>query len=301
MHICTRSLLSLIWLGLTAIPTLAYDPGKLPPGTVLGNPGNAKAAPIATPAPSLATGVILPADLTKGITFGTGLLLSNQPSQGVLQLHSLVNGYTTSIHLHPPVTVPTGTISEYTVERTNYQAFGGDYARWSFSALGTDQGNVSGMIGEFGGAITPTEFVWQIGVENPPNTFTSYEPMRLMAGADLGNVAFGLLGPVSRDVIQLHEPNIGAPGTRNSHTILWEGKSNDGAEHAVAWRAFSKPTSNAGAARFTLQYRLDNAAWTTMFEVDSAGVIFTLGGVGVSCSGSPTVNFASVNGIVTHC
>lgn len=230
-----------------------------------------------------------PVQLFNGLTnFGN---LTNG-SQNVIQYQGAGNSLTTSIHLNPgPGTLPTGTITEYVTERTNLQGFGGNYGRWSYSNLGSAQGNISGIFGEFGGttatgAMGP--YLWQNGVENPPATFTVTEFMRgfTTAGGSednaLGTVAFGLNTTIPRNTIALNISNIGSPGTRDSHALLWEGKANDGTERAVWWRQKINTTSNAGASTFLWQKNLNGAGWTTQASLTDGGLLTTIGGIVVN-------------------
>ena len=231
---------------------------------------------IGTNAPAYHLDVIgsinVPNSASEGIRFGgTGVLAhSTDPAQGVVAFQPSANSATIAIHLTPTIgTLPTGTIAEYVLHRTLDQAFGGNYGRWSFTALGSSVGNASGIYAEWGGTVTPTPFIFSIGVENPASTFTSYEPLRLMDGTDLGNVGFCITGTSAtpRDCVQLISQNVSGAGTRNSHAVVWSGKSNDGSNHRVDWKGFTSVTSNAGASSFLIQNRIDAASYATHLDL----------------------------------
>lgn len=209
-------------------------------------------------------------------------------AQNVIQYQGAGNSLTTSWHLNPgPGILPTTTITEYVTERTNLQAFGGNYGRWSYSNLGSAQGNLSGIFGEFGGTTATGamgNYVFQNGVENPPGTFTVSEFFRAFTtsgGAEdsnLGAVAFGTNATAPRNTIALNMANIGIAGTRDSHAILWEGKANNGTERAVWWRQKVNVTSQAGASTFQWQQNLNGGGWTTMISLTDGGLFTTTGG-----------------------
>ena len=216
------------------------------------------------------------------------------PAQNVVQLVGEGNGLTTAIHLNPgPGALATGTITEFVMGRTASQAFGGNYGRWSLSNFAPLQ---SGIVGEFGGSVPPVSFNVQVGIENPPNTFTSFEGWRFQTTVgtaeddNQGSVAFGLLATVPRNQITLAIANIGSAGQRDSHAVLWEGKANDGTERAVWWRMRVHPTNNNGTSSFILQQNLNGGGWTTPWTVGSdgsmslTGAFQATGGIAVALS-----------------
>ncbi len=214
----------------------------------------------------------IPRSASDGLRFGgTGLLVRVDPATpGVINSQSSGNGVTTSLQLTPTSgTLPTGTLTEFTLHRTLAQDFGGNYGRWALTALGSDYNNTSGLYGEFGGSVTPTEFLFVYGVEDPAETFTSYEPMRFQAGADIGTVGFCIFAtsPTPKDCIQLISQDLGSAGQRDSHAVMWRGKANDGSEHSATWRAFADVTSNAGASSFVFQNKIDAASYATHAEI----------------------------------
>jgi len=230
-----------------------------------------------------ATGVNITGDMrmaestTKGVRFGDDVLIWSNGA-GTLTQQALGDASQSDYHLQVTTgTLPTGTLCEFVLARTTDQAFGGNYGRWSFTALGSSLNNVSGIYGEFGGSVAPTEFIFNYGVEAEEGEFVSYEPMRLMAGTDIGNVGFGVGATTPREVIQLHVDNIGSAGTRDSHAILFRGKANDGSEYAVDWKQFIDVTANTGASTFLLQNRIDSAAYATRFSVTDAGIVAASG------------------------
>jgi hypothetical protein len=126
---------------------------------------------------------------------------------------------------------------------------------------------------ETGVGSTARPFIFSLGVENPAGVFTSYEFMRMMDSPDLGNVAFGVGATTGRSVIQLHVTNVGAPGQRDSHSLMWRGKANDGSEHSVDWLALTDVTSNAGASQWTLKNSLDSGVATGTLTFDDTGLL----------------------------
>lgn len=236
-------------------------------------------------------------------------------------------GATTSHHILPAVgAVATGTISEYVMGTTPTQAFGGDYGRWSLSNSGSSLSYVAGMFGEYGGATATGAlgpFVFQIGVENPASTFTTYEYMRLQTkdgGAEdsqVGAVLFGANQPnpgTQQNRISIIKPNIGTAGQRDSDAVLWEGKANNGTERAVWWRQYADVTSNAGGSSFTWQSNLNGAGWVTRATLSDGGTLGITGLAGtttndnaaagnvgeyVFCNASPTVAGAIPTSTVT--
>lgn len=214
---------------------------------------------------------------------GTGNVNVSNLAQNVIQFQGAGNSLTTSLHLNPGTgTLPTGTITEFVSERTNLQAFGGNYGRWSYSNLGSAQSNISGIIGEFGGttatgALGP--YLIQIGIENPPATFTVFEGWRFYTAPGIseddnqGSVGFGNGATVPRNQISLNIANIGGAGTRDSHAFQWEAKANNGTERAVWWRQNVHPTSNAGASSFQWQQNLNGGGWTTRLTLPDTAVL----------------------------
>jgi hypothetical protein len=200
-------------------------------------------------------------------------------SQNVMAYSGQGNSKTIAIHLNPGSgTLPIDTIAEFVVQRTADQAFGGNYGRWSFTALGSDYGDASGIYGEYGGTVTPGPFIFNLGIENPASTFASYEYFRLHTQAAgsavaIGAVGFGASDTVSQNKIILHMSNPDVAGTRDSHTLLWEGKSYDTGPHSARWRAGVDVTSNAAASSFFIEQALDAGAYTRHFALTDAGAL----------------------------
>lgn len=216
--------------------------------------------------------ITVASDSSKGLRFGTDVQIWSNAA-GTLTQQAYGNGSQSSYHLQvTPGVLPTDTLCELVLGRTADQSFGGNYGRWSFTALGSALNNVSGIYGEFGGSVVPTEFIFNIAYENPAATYASYEVWRAMAGGDLGNLGLGFSGPAPRDVLQLIVPNIGANGTRDSHAILQRGKSNDGSEHAVDWKHFVDVTTNAGESAYKFSQRLDSGSWVDRLIIPSTVV-----------------------------
>ena len=66
---------------------------------------------------------------------------------------------------------------------------------------------------------------------------------------------------------------LGSAGTRDSNTIVWRGRSNDGTAHLTEWRSYVDVTSNPGASQFVLGSRIDAAAFTDVFTVGDGGLV----------------------------
>jgi hypothetical protein len=200
-------------------------------------------------------------------------------TQNVMAYSGQGNSKTIAIHLNPGSgTLPTDTIAEVVLQRTADQAFGSNYGRWSFTALGSALFNLSGIYGEFGGTVTPTDFVLNLGIENPASTFTSYEFLRCFTQASgssipIGAVGIGGAGTTQKNILVLEQGTLGAPGTLDSNTIMVGGKSNDGSEHAIRWRQWVDVTSNAGASTYVLQSQIDAAGWNTRLSISDAGAL----------------------------
>lgn len=216
----------------------------------------------------------------KMVTSGTDRVVFTNPSQNVVQIQGLGDSKTTSLHLNPGSgTLPNDTVCEFVVGRTPGQAFGGNYGRWSFTCLGSGNGNVSGIYGEYGGTTPQAPFIFHYGYEVTEDDFLNYEIWRAITdstataeAAQAGSMLFGATDGTSRNKIVLSMPNIGGTGQRDSHAILWEGKANDGTERAVWWRAFADVTGNAGASAFKIQENLNGGGWTSRFILPSTAV-----------------------------
>lgn len=190
------------------------------------------------------------------------------------------SGGTTALHVIPASgPLVSSTTTEVVTGATLGQAFGGNYGRWSYSNFASAK---SGIVGEYGGTVTPPDYDLQNAVESPPSVFTVYEFWRAKTtdggaeDAQVGAMLFGSVQPnpgTQQNRIALIKPSIGSAGTRNSDAILWEGKANNGTERAVWWHQFVNVTSQAGASTFTLQSNLNGGGYTTQFSVTDGGVL----------------------------
>jgi hypothetical protein len=214
---------------------------------------------------------------------GGGQVNVSLASQNVVQLQGQGNSLTTAVHLNPGAgTLPTATIAEYTLHATASQGFGGNYGRWSFTTLGSAHSFESGLFGEFGGTTatgTMGPFILQVGIENPPGTFATFEGFRFQTApgtaedSNQGAILFGVGATVPQNQIALDIADIGAAGTRDSHALLWEGKANNGTERAVWWRQKINVTSQAGASSFLWQQNLNGAGWTTRLTLPDTAAL----------------------------
>lgn len=222
------------------------------------------------------------------ISVGTNRVSLSVGTQNVLQFSGQGNSKTSAFHLNPGSgTLATDTVTEFVLQRTADQAFGGNYGRVSLTALGSSFSNIDALHAEYGGSVTPTRFDFSIGLENPPTTFASYNFMSLgyasggSEASQLGAVWFGNDTQIAqRNQISLVRTALGAPGQRDSHAILWEGKANDGTERAVWWRQYIDVTSNAGASSFVWERNLNGAGWTNVLSLPStaSSIVFPTGG-----------------------
>lgn len=76
------------------------------------------------------------------------------------------------------------------------------------------------------------------------------------------------LAAISLDIAAL-----GAAGTRDSHAIFLRGRSHDGTPHNIDWQYWVNATSNAGASYFTLEQRIDAAAYASRLNIYSTGLV----------------------------
>jgi hypothetical protein len=95
-----------------------------------------------------------------------------------------------------------------------------------------------------------------------PNTFTAIQTVNPSTTPGLA--------------LKLDIDDIGTTGTRDSHTIEWCGKANDGTERSRCFRIFTDVTANGGAGQLKVQTRLtDGGSWTDVFAIATTGVATT--------------------------
>jgi hypothetical protein len=141
-------------------------------------------------------------------------------------------------------------------------------------------------------------YLIQIGIENPPATFTVFEGWRFMTAPGVseddvqGSVHFGGGATVPRNTLGTVIANIGAAGTRDSHSIFAEGKANDGAtERAVWWRENINVTSQAGLSNYRWQQNLNGGGWFTRASLSDTGA-FTAASL-LSAQGNSVSNISA--------
>lgn len=253
-----------------------------------------------------AVGATLTQSLTlpgSGSSYGinyNGQVITRNSGESIVQHLGQVNGQSVSLHMTPPASPSTEAITEFVLHRTATQAANTAYGRYSLTALGSNHANINGMFFEYNGAATIPVFACTIGInaisgDGASGGYPAYPGVsrtyyQLLVGDDLGNVAFGVGDATARDAVQMMVGDIGSAGTRDSHSILWKGKSNDGTEHAVDWRAYTKPTSNSGASRFVLENRLDAAGWAEHLSISNQSVM------ALGVSGSTTASIRLYGG-----
>lgn len=195
----------------------------------------------------------------------------SNPASNVLLIQGTGDNKTTSVHLHPgPGAQPAHTITEYVLMQTPGQAFGGNYARWSFTCFGVALGNCFGLYGEFGGANAPKPFIANVGYEVTPGVFQSYEYWRLADAPNLGCTIYGLSQP-PKDIIQLI-PEWPTSGAKNSHALLWQGWFNNGTLHNVQWRARVEVAAD-GKSKLVFMSGIDGAM-QTRFAIGDDGTLY---------------------------
>ncbi|MDE2020202.1 MAG: hypothetical protein KGJ13_07705 [Patescibacteria group bacterium] len=217
------------------------------------------------------------------LTIGTATL-SAPNSDSVWQLTGSGNNVSTAFHLNPGTgTITSGTISEFVAQTTNAQAFGGNYGRISFGAVGSSNGFEMGVFGEFGGTTATGSmgpFVIQNAVENPAGTFTLTEFLRgiTIAGGsedtNLGAVNIGINATTSQNLLVLNAKVPSIAGTLDSSAFLFAGKSFDGVTaRAEYWRQKVNVTSQAGASQFVWHNNLNGAGYTQRMALTDGGVL----------------------------
>lgn len=209
-------------------------------------------------------------------------------------------GYgTTSLHVNPgyyPYTP--GPIVEIVAERTADQVT--NFGRCSFAIHGADTGNIDGINCEYGGTVIPQPFTFLMTYKYANGTFDIQEPMRFnrwgnAINSAAGTTSLGVDYPDARNVLNLNMGNCDNTCIRDSHAILWEGKSHDGTTHrAVWWRLFVDITDSVGTSWFTLQStKSDGAGWGDKWKISDTGLM-RLPSVPVNCNVLGTDNGGNV-------
>jgi len=91
-----------------------------------------------------------------------------------------------------------------------------------------------------------------------------------------GRVVIGDGTTVVGDMLYLSTYACTVQGTRDSHSLVWQGHyfPAAGADHTVDWRAYNDVTSDVnGASAWTLQSRIDAGTFATRMIVDSTGLL----------------------------
>ena len=105
----------------------------------------------------------------------------------------------------------------------------------------------------------------QAGVISLGSLSTPYNDMVLGGFLFLGTLetspTFGIV---------MESVDLVAPGQRDSHSILYTGKSHDGSAHDVDWETFVDVTSNPGASTFKFRSRID-VTFADRFSITDAG------------------------------
>lgn len=66
---------------------------------------------------------------------------------------------------------------------------------------------------------------------------------------------------------------LGTDGTRNSHNIVFRGRSRSAVQHTPEWRVLTEVTSNVGASRISFQHQYDSGGWTPIMYCDDTGLL----------------------------
>ena len=207
---------------------------------------------------------------------GTDRFSIGAGTDNVLAISGYGNNKTAALHLNPGSgTVRTDTVSEFVLQRTADQAFGGNYGRNSFTSLGTDYSNADGIYFEFGGTVTPGPFIFNLGYESPASTFTSTEFLRFVrTGTDLGASYFGVGQTTPIDVIQLVPGNVTlATQYRNSHAQAFIGNWHNGSVGNIKWREYVEVLDQNGTSRFVWTSNLNGAGNVARATLTDAGVL----------------------------
>lgn len=102
-------------------------------------------------------------------------------------------------------------------------------------------------------------------------------------------------GTTPSNVILLDIASIGSAGTRDSHNLIFRGRSNDGADHLSEWRLLNDVTSNAGASTFLIQSRIDANGFADRLSISDGGTVTAtaFSGSGASLSNLNASNLSS--------
>lgn len=206
-------------------------------------------------------------------------LFGDGSSTNSLTFQGLQASFPTQISLNPGAVPETATgrpIAEYIVHRTQDQ--GTNYGRVSYSCLAGPTPTFDGIIQEYGGTVTPADFQIQLGVENPPNTITSYFFLRCYGtnhgsdASEAGSVGFGDGDSVPQNKVHVNMAPPGSAGKNNSHAFLWEGAWNSGSgTGATWWRCYNELTTNNGGSSFVWESNLNGGGWNNHLTLDDTG------------------------------
>jgi len=84
-------------------------------------------------------------------------------------------------------------------------------------------------------------------------------------------------GTTPSNVLLLDIAALGTDGARDSHSLMFRGRSRSTTQHTPEWKLFNDVTNNVGASQFTLSHQLDSGGFTDLFIFDDSGLL-TAGG-----------------------
>ena len=66
---------------------------------------------------------------------------------------------------------------------------------------------------------------------------------------------------------------LGGAGQRDSHTLIFQGRSNDGSAHTIDWKLYNDVTSNAGASQLVIASNLDGGSFSNWLTIADSGQV----------------------------
>lgn len=138
---------------------------------------------------------------------------------------------------------------------------------------------------DISGVATKAQAPAAVAYEDEANTFTSVQTV------DVGTT------PAQALFVSIAAP--GVAGTRDSHFLDHRGASFDTGAHTADWRWFVDVTTNAGGSTYTLQSRIDAAAFANRITVTDGSVVTATTFVGALTGNADTATTASLGDSAT--